>query len=467
MRNKYLHLRYIILFIAAWGASACTSFVESYEIDPNRPQKATVQTILSSTEVHTFNLYSGNLARITSIFMQSQAGLDRQYAAHGTYKLSESDVDNDWTIAYSGGLIDAEQLIKQATEEEKPHYVGLGKILKAMQIGYVSACWGDVPYKEAFLGDKNRNPRYDPQESVYQNVQILLDEGISLLKGDAGESTEGVVATDDIIHKGDMNRWIGTAYILKARYYNHLSKRDPSGSALSALAALDSAYLYQSSSAGDAMALFGSDAINNNFWYQFATQRGDLGMGKFIVDTMLTLEDPRLSIYATTDENDEYSGYPPGGDSDIDPFGVSYLGDYFSGPAAPAGMVTFVEAKFIEAECAYRLGNNAKAAAAFQAGLQTALALPGIGDVSSYLNAELSKPLTLERIMFQKYMALFTQTECWNDYRRTGFPKLKHAPGLTDANFPRRFPTALSERQNNANAPVITSNTTPRVWWDQ
>lgn len=466
----------MVLSVWFYGLSGCTSYVEEYEIDPNRPQKATVQTLLSSAEVHTFSLYSGNFARILSIFMQSQCGIDRQYAAHSIYKLSESDVNNDWTNAYAGGLMDAQTLIAQAQEEKKPHYVALGKIVKAMQLGFLSACWGDVPNREAFQGAQNRNPHYDGQEIVYQDVQTLLDEGINLLHGEAGTVNGAALGSDDLIHGGDVQKWIGTAYILKARFYNHLSKLDPSGSAQKALAALDSAYAYQTSSAGDCNAVFGANASNNNLWYQFSTQRGDIAMGAFIVDTMLSLSDPRLPIYATTDAEGAYSGYPPGGSSDLDPYGVSFLGVYFggydpnnetAGAPASAGMVTFAEAKFIEAECALRAGDAARAQAAYTTGLDAALSLPGVENSAAYRQSQLEGPLTLEKIMFQKYMALFTQAETWTDYRRTGFPRLKPPPGLSLDAFPRRFPTALSERQNNSSAPVITSTITPRMWWDK
>jgi hypothetical protein len=66
--------------------------------------------------------------------------------------------------------------------------------------------------------------------------------------------------------------------------------------------------------------------------------------------------------------------------------------------------------------------------------------------------------------MNQKYIALFTQLEVYNDWRRTGFPTLTKATGAV-TEIPRRMPNVLTERLYNSNATLVSDMSVP-VWWD-
>src|SRR6185503_5658721 len=63
--------------------------------------------------------------------------------------------------------------------------------------------------------------------------------------------------------------------------------------------------------------------------------------------------------------------------------------------------------------------------------------------------------ITLEKIMVQKYIAQFTNVECFTDWRRTGFPNIQPVPvNITGDVIPRRLPNPQSERIYNVNAPA-------------
>jgi len=73
--------------------------------------------------------------------------------------------------------------------------------------------------------------------------------------------------------------------------------------------------------------------------------------------------------------------------------------------------------------------------------------------------------------MREKAAALFTEMECWTDYRRTGFPLLNPNPdGASASNpsgeIPRRFIYPQSERLLNTSFPgPVTMQ--DRFWWDE
>src|SRR6476619_3614405 len=98
---------------------------------------------------------------------------------------------------------------------------GVAKIIMAMTLQWVHDLWGDAPFTQAFNAE-TLTPEYDKAQDVFQNIIKLLDDGIVLLQ--TPNSTLSLDAKLDYIHKGKTGAWIKTAYALKARMLNHLSK---------------------------------------------------------------------------------------------------------------------------------------------------------------------------------------------------------------------------------------------------
>jgi len=464
-------LKKFLLFSAAastlWFGS-CGKFVDGYETSPNEPTESTPALLLNVTQLQTFLTYSGGLSRVANIFSQHQNGTDFQYADFAAFGMQPGDFDDSWENIYSG-MLDAKILIDKAGNNN-PYYRGMGKILLAMNLGIATDIWGDIPYTQALQGEGTEgvlNPTYDSQEVIIQTIQTLLSEAIADLNR-LEEENILFPGEDDMVFQGDVTNWIFTAHILKARYANRLSKRNPSASATEALAHLDAAYAAGlASSSTDCNAYFGAAGNENNQWYSFVFQErpGYMQMGKFFVDSLVAMNDPRLSAYADLDANGTYSGTAL---SDVDQT-TSTVGTYFASANSKAPMVTFVEAKFIEAEAALRAGDATRAADAHNAAIVAHIEhVTGATAPATYVQdnaSETNSTITLEKIMFQKYLASFTQIETWTDWRRTGFPNLPMTPNARISGIPRRLQTPLTEINYNSNAPVIRDLLQP-VWWD-
>ena len=448
-------LSILTLLALAFFYSGCEKDVEGYDISPNDPLDVNVEVLLTGTQVATFSNFTGNMARIPSVLMNQMAGRQFQYEDYQQYIIREGDIDNDFQQLYNGGMVNADLLIQKAGEDNK-YYRGIGRVLKVMNIGLATDCWGDVPYSQALKGlegEEYFNPAYDTQENILRDMQAELDLAIQDLNSDAA-SNINLPETDDLIFGGDAASWRQIAQVLKARYYNRLSKKDPAGSATSALAALDAAYADGFTAAGDMMAYFGEAANEWNQWYAFEQQRGGyITMNQFFLD--LLAGDPRLPLYATPDGAGNYTDQQP-------------IGPYYGDLDSPLPLATFFEAKFIEAEAAFRNGDKARAATAFNAAVTANLTKLGVPD-PAYLAAnanETDASISLEKIMTQKYLAMFTQPEVWTDWRRTDLPALTPNPNANEPGIPRRLTTAQSERLYNSNAVVVTNVLQP-VWWDQ
>lgn len=457
----------VLIAISLLTTTGCKKFVDGYDESPNSPSAVTPQLLLSNAQVAYFSTMNGQLSRQSAILTQQVVGLEFQAKDVNDYQIDENTNGNEWDVIYTNGLVNLKQLYTQAGTKN-PYYQGISRILTAMFLGTASDLWGDIPNKEAVNGlEGTVNPAYDKQEDVIKDIQLYLSEAITLLSKAEAENAI-LPGTDDLIFSGNIDAWKATASVLKARYYNRLSKRDAGGSADNALTALTDAYAAGfTSNASNCNANFGTNSNEYNQWYAYTKvdRRGYIRMGSMVTDTLNAMNDPRLDFYALPDDSGNYSG------SDVDEGSttVSDIGNYLAKQNASFPLVSFVEAKFIESEAKLRKSDAAGAASAFNDAVKASIQQVTSADAdTSYIAAYASETATsinLEKIMWQKYLSLFGQIETYNDWRRTNFPKLKANANANDPIVPRRLPTVLDERLYNSKSPKITDIRLP-VWWD-
>lgn len=444
---------------------SCKDFVSKDDVSPNEPSTATLNTLLPVVEVSLFATYTGSMARNTSMFIQHTAGVSNQSNDYNRYVLTESDVSNDWQTIYNAGLVNCNELISKAGTRN-PRYAGIAKISKAMLLGIATDFWGDVPNREAGLGAANLAPKYDAQELVISDIQKLLSEAVTDLSKPASANAN-VPGSDDFMLAGDPDSWIKTAYMLKARYALRVSLRD--GAAYTkALAMVDSVELYRE--ADDLYAVFSSKGNELNQWYAFDFARKNyMKMGATLVDTLRSMGDPRLSRYCAEDGAGGYSGAPNGATGSQ----YSYVGAVYAGRDSKLPLVCYFETKFIEAEAAMKTGDVSRGKAAYEKAVRAQLASINVpeAEIDFYMTGAGSLPAKSSTdemtnyVLFQKWIAMFTQPESWSDWRRTGVPGLTPNPQGVLNQIPVRYPTEQRERNNNPNA-TVTSNLTTPVWWD-
>ncbi|KFF10290.1 hypothetical protein IW15_21245 [Chryseobacterium soli] len=448
---------YIPIIVAGLFLNSCQHELDTFNENPNSPTTVTSpKTLLTGAEIGTINNGAGNLTREISLFTQHTNGNQFQSLDATNYFLTELDNEGDWANIYQAG-VNLNQIIKQFGSGY-PYYSGMAKILMAINIGYATDAWGDVPFTEAFQGDANFSPKFDSQQSVITQIQSYLDSAITDLSKPTSANL-GLPASDDIFYGGDTDKWKKLAYAMKARYAMRLTQRD--GSAAAAQKALN--YLQNSftSSSDNLVAKF-DGGNNQNLWYAFNNQRGGyMSMGKYFVDLLQNNSDPRLSYYAALDASNGYSGSAPeDANSDASPFGSYFAG----GPSTSNILFSYSEIKFIEAEAQFRLGNTASAQTALKAAVSASL-IDVTGSDNSAFATTASGTVSLQNIITQKYLALFTTMEPYNDWRRTGFPVLTPNQNSQSKKIPLRLMTPKSERTLNNNATVVSDVSSP-VWWD-
>ncbi|MGC8804154.1 MAG: SusD/RagB family nutrient-binding outer membrane lipoprotein, partial [Bacteroidales bacterium] len=254
------------------------------------------------------------------------------------------------------------------------------------------------------------------------------------------------------------------AYTLKARLALHLAKVRNDAYTI----ALDAIANGFTGNDEDMQVPFGEKQNEWNPAYQyFMNDRPyDIVMGAFFVDTLRN--DPRFNLYVDTTGAADDPSYGQGahpGQAD----GFAYPGATFISPNSPVTLMSYAEAKFIEAEAALS-SDKARAANAYNDAVNAAFSKYGLAAPTS-LTSETASTISLAKIIMQKYIALFMNPETFTDYRRTGYPQLTPpSNALTvDKKLPRRWPYPTSERLYNAKnfEPYENITISNRVWWDK
>jgi hypothetical protein len=209
----------------------------------------------------------------------------------------------------------------------------------------------------------------------------------------------------------------------------------------------------------------------------------------FFIDNLNTFKDPRLTLFnsqAKTRDGKTNIGYKgitsgySGGDSQFD-----FLPSNFAQALVTAPMISvimsYAEVEFIKAELAFKGVIATSAKTHYENGVKAAVlqwAAPDYQFPATYFTANgniAGYNSTLERILLQKYYALFfNDYQQWFEYRRTGFPVLPKGPGmLNNGIMPVRFKYPETQQTNNrahydeAVARMGGDNINVKVWWEK
>ncbi len=455
--------------------TGCDDYLDIND-DPNNPTDAPLSGLLTRTSFETGDNVQ-NVSTVTSFYVQYLASPN---PASSTDTMEPIPYDQTWFELYDV-MTDISDMEVLATEENASHYLGIAKVLKAINLGLTVDMWGSIPYSEAFFA-QTITPAYDGDQSLYGTIMSLLDEGITLLSA-ANANESFTPASDDFIYEGDIDLWVKAANALKARFMLHASETS-SFNPSEILSAVDASF---SSTDEDATVSYFDVQINP--WAAVAINNSNLLLGGWISEQLVEAmdgttygyTDPRMPyMFGATDEG-EYIGVENGaGRGDAAEQGErSYLveGGYYTSRTSSLEVITFTELKFIEAEAALASNNTGRAYNAYLEGIESHMQVIGVpqDEIDTYLGlpdvAVGAGSLTRDLILKEKFIALFLNPETYNDARRYDFQyaDMTVAENLNpdlNGNFATRIIYPESETQrNSSNVPNVTM--LDKIWWDQ
>jgi len=493
--------RFIAVGALAFAAASCDKdkFFGN-NLDPNNPSTVTPGVLLSSIEANTAFTFGNTIGRVTELFMQHYAGAEGlQAPVYDRYSI-RGEFDNEWQFnLYSGSLADAQSIIDNSAANG-PAFTGIAKLLKAYNFAMVTDLWGDVPYSQALNITTYLKPRFDKQEDIYKGnaslqIQGLFDlvrDGLSDLDKQPGALVP--TAADDLIYGGNLTKWKKFGNTLLLKFALQVSKKDPAlaTSVIQEVLAKGSTS-YISDNADDFQLAFGSTVGNQNPFYSYniTNRPSDQIASQRFIDSLNLRNDPRLPRFytnspanalATSTAFGLFTGFNNGSISTPAALANrSRYNTYILGSSgeAPVRMLTNFQTKFILAEAALTLGTAGNPQTLLTEGITASMTKAGIAsaDITAYLaNPANARWVTLagsttqrrNKLITQKWIALLGNGyESWNDYRRTGFPRLATAenPSTDSPVIPQRFFYTLTESSSNATQiPAQQPITTP-LWW--
>jgi hypothetical protein len=473
MFKKYQYLT--IMLIAVILLQGCSKDYFDLNTNPNQVDKPTLGTLLT-TATHKTGINSYNVGSLTSVYVQYLANPSAS-ASSDIYQVV--DYTGTWDALYYA-MADINDLKALAQEQGSSEYVGVADVLLSYHLTLVSDLWGSAPFSDAFFtSTKTLTPKYDSHEQLYNTAMSLLDEAITeLAKTDA---TIKLAAASDLIHAGARDKWLKTAYALKARMLIKVSKK-ASYSPTAVLAAVDNSYKSNADDAG--MAAFQL----RNSWAQVARNNAALTLSGWLSEQLVDhlngvtygVFDPRIRKITDPTVNGTFIGTvngagnrPPGNNTVKDENYVS-ISSPWTADLAPILIMTYAELKFIEAEAALAAGLPTRAYAAYLAGINAnmdKLQVPAGAEKTDYMTAASvgEAGLTRDLIFKEKYVATYLNPEAWNDARRYdyAYKNFTLPQNAVLSTFIRRLEYPTGERSKNGpNIPAV-SGLDQKLWWDQ
>lgn len=114
-------------------------------------------------------------------------------------------------------------IYEKAMADEAYYYAGASRLLKAYGFMLMTDIFGEMPYTEAF--GSAISPKFDTGRTIFMGCLDDIDEAIELFQK-VQPTTATAFAKGDSWNNGDPQKWLKFAYLLKARWLNHLSKKE-------------------------------------------------------------------------------------------------------------------------------------------------------------------------------------------------------------------------------------------------
>ncbi len=460
---------------------SCTKKFEEINTDPNRIDQISPGTLLNPIIYDAASFGMDRSAAINFELMQVDLPFPSVSAGIHRYDLSDNIGNSTWNTYYRI-ITNIKEMYAASVKAGDPNYQAIAMTLNAWIYSNLTDAFGDVPMEEAARGDEQIfRPKFNKQQDIYPKLLNDLDSANRLFV-----TSKAMIYGTDILYGNNVLKWKKFCNSLNIRLLLRVSKRIEINSLariISIVADPVKYPIFTSNADGAILNLTGITPLVSPWGrpIDFTLFRA---AGKFFLDSLNALNDPRRAKFATEARNKTgnavigYRGIPSGYTGSENQF--DYIPSILQVGLVTAPMIVpimpYAEVEFIRAELELKSGTSANAKSAYERGVKAAIEQWGVVMPADYFtNTRAAYNNTLERIMLQKYYALFfVDFQQWFEQRRTGFPILPVGPGmLNNQQVPARFEYPLPVRTNN---PVNYAEAVSwmggdeiftKVWWQK
>lgn len=474
-----------IIMVPAFLVSCSTDFGNNQDPDLLTPDDAAFNAQLPAGIVGLAGSEGAGMAIFGGFWSQywTQSNTANQFKDIDNYSAGTADYNFIWNGMFDA-LGDIRNVKRRAYTEGNWKYYLIATTLEAQASQILTDMYGSIPYKEAGYSTI-LNPHFNTGEEVYQFMIEDLDDALSK---DLSTSTGLVPENDDLIFRGDMDKWTAFANTLKLKIFMRQTSSSRAAIADAGITAL----------LGSGVSFLNEDAglINNSagdpIFTDSANQRNPLY--EYIEKALNVATNIRASrtLFSYLDDNgdpriDEYyeAGNPLNqGDFNSTAGNIAVVN---LNATTPVYFLTKEESLLLQAEALERYSGGVGAQALYEQAITTNFNRYGL-NAAPFIAGAYAYPAAgtfadkLEAIITQKWVSSFPGNgfEAFFEKNRTDFPRTSavpqsnagYIPGqfalsveASETTFPKRIVYPLSERNANTNAAALVPITTP-VWWD-
>ncbi|HWV72081.1 MAG TPA: SusD/RagB family nutrient-binding outer membrane lipoprotein [Pseudosphingobacterium sp.] len=472
--------------LAAMVLGSCTKDFEEINTNPNSPTEAPLTNLLAFSirdhaasffdvwgDMNEPSTYAGHLGKI-------------QYIDEARYIFRPNSVENIWTFA-SRDLKNLQIVVNNATEQGATNMQAAALAVQSMIWQATTDRWRDVPFTNALQADEGSiTPEYSTQEEIYPELLNRLKIAADLLNQNGSDE----LGNGDLLFNGNIDNWKRFTNSLRLRVAIRLSNVNPdlAKSNIEEILSNPSSYPIIETNDQNALLNWPGELPYLEPWaddqFNPSSARDDHAVSNVLVNTLNSLSDPRLSVYAKPATADNVYRGAAIGPNTLVPSALnmySRIGARFRDNRT--GFTPFLrasEVKFIIAEAAFKGWNTGGLSAkqAYDDGVRLSLEENGVSvsNISNYINGPGAWKGDVKDIYLQKWIALFKNgNEAWAETRRTDVPLLPPASGTPYSGHnrpPFRYPYPNSEiNLNGPNSEEFVSSVVDnfwgkKMWWD-
>lgn len=479
---QYKNFLKIIIFFCGICLSGCTKNFDAINTDPNRIDAISPGTLLNPI---IYNMAGFNMTRADDVtFNLMQVAIPYPSASGGLhrYDIGENIGNSTWNTSYQW-LNNLKEMYNASVTLSDPNYQAIALTLQAWIYSNLTDCFGDIPMTEATRGDEGvLKPKFDKQQEVYTAMLNKLDSANNLYV-----TTKTMIYGTEVLYGNNVTKWKKFTNSLRFRLLLRVIKKQEMNSLSQLRNMIDNPAKYPVFSSNDDAAILKLTGITplTSPWGRPVDFTAYRAAGKFFLDSLNAFNDPRRARFATEARSASgatsigFAGIPAGYSGSENQF--SYIPSNVNQGLVAAPMIvpimSYAEVELIKAEVEYRSGNSVAAKTAYEKGVKAAIEQwSAVMPADYFTNTKATYNGTLERIMLQKYYALyFNDYQQWFEYRRTGLPVLPVADGmLNNKKMPSRFQYPIPVKTNNsANYKIALEamsnmdDINAKVWWAQ
>lgn len=158
-----------------------------------------------------YNVY---LSQCLTTMGKSQTG---SYAYKSGWQFLTMNRHPMWRRHFYDIGVNGKEMIENSREIGSPNYELIARTIQLMSTQLTTDAFGDMPRSEQY---QSNSPHYDSQASIYAFMFQEADDLIAMYEDPAIVNAEGnqqITQKMDRVYGGDLNKWKGLVYAIKAR----------------------------------------------------------------------------------------------------------------------------------------------------------------------------------------------------------------------------------------------------------